>query len=84
MPATAGRTRGDYGSAQDMFNITPNDGADLPNVISALSVQVPGNVHFLTESGADRTVALPAGFFPVRISKVFATGTTATGLVGFV
>lgn len=66
--------------------VTPNDGADLPQgVTSGLYVGGAGNVvvSFSTTTRLQVTITAPAvGFvLPVKVVRVYATGTTATGLI---
>lgn len=65
-----------------LFNFTPNDSVDLENDTRGLIVGEAGNVKLTDDLGVTGTYALPAGIFPVRIRRVWATGTTAAGLVG--
>lgn len=65
-----------------LFNFTANDSADLPHVTRGLIVGGAGNVKITDPEGNTDTYALQSGFFPVRIQRVWSTGTTATGLVG--
>lgn len=61
--------------------ILPDDGTDLPHVTKALNVATAGTVHVTTEAGTDADVFVAAGvIFPLRVRRVWATGTTATGL----
>ncbi len=71
------------------FAITPSDSVDLPRVTRSIYVGAAGNVKVnlaYAPGGTPESVtltAVPAGtFIPVRATRVFATGTTATGLVG--
>jgi hypothetical protein len=65
------------------FNISPDDNADLPFVTRELFVGVTGNVRVRTVGGSDFTLAVPAGKrLPLRVTRVFATGTTAGNVVG--
>lgn len=64
--------------------ITPNDSTDLSDVPRALYCTGDGTVR-VTMRGGGSAVDLPmiAGVaLPVRVSRVWATGTTATGIVG--
>lgn len=65
--------------------ITPSDAAALPGTYSAFSVGVAGTVRVDTASGQTGvSVTCVAGFvYPLRIAKVYATGTSATGIVGY-
>lgn len=64
-------------------------------VSASLYIGVTGNVNVLpwehdsssaatttaTKGGAVLYTNVPVGFFPVGVKKVFATGTTATGII---
>jgi hypothetical protein len=65
-----------------LFNFTPNDNADLPYETRGLIVGVAGNVKVTGADGVVDTYALPVGQISCRVRRVWATGTTATGLVG--
>jgi hypothetical protein len=75
------------GFARDVIPVTPNDGADLPGGV-AICLRVTGNagdIKVTTVAGTDRTIAVAAGAdLQVGIVRVWATGTTATGIVAFV
>ena len=64
--------------------ITPLDAVDLPRATRALYVGQTGNVRVRTTAGDVMTFAnLQAGvLYPIRIARVFQTGTTAADLVG--
>lgn len=70
------------------FLITPHDSNDLAYVTRWITVAVAGNltVDTIGPDGAvaqsNQTFAVPTGTFPWRVSRVYATGTTATGIVG--
>lgn len=70
--------------ARNAIAVTPNDGADLTHAARALYIGVTGDVT-LTPIGGQTGVlfkAVPAGaILPVRASRVWATGTTATNIV---
>lgn len=65
------------------FDVTPTDSQDLDQIASALNVATPGTVRVTTEDGstADLTVH-PGQAFPIRVRRVWLTGTTATGIRG--
>lgn len=71
-----------YYSARRLVAVTPNDSADLTVIPKALLIGVGGT---LTITAADDTssvaLTVSAGVLPVRAKRVFATGTTATGIV---
>ncbi len=73
------------GSATGWYNVSPNDGANLPAETVGISINAGGNIAAVAvDSTTPTTVGpLPAGFYPVRLRKILATGTTATGIVAF-
>lgn len=69
--------------ASHLATITPDDNTDLPNSTRGINVDSAGVVHLTTVDGDTGTVFVAAGIvFPVRARRVFATGTTATGIKG--
>lgn len=68
------------GTANDGAEVTPSDGSDLPVLAEALYIGTAGDLHFVTSAGTELTRPVVAGIFPFKVKKVFATGTTATGL----
>jgi hypothetical protein len=71
--------------ADDAFPITPNDGADLAVPVRKLVIATAGTLHVVTIAGVERTfTAVPVGVFPVGVRKVFAAGTSATGITGII
>lgn len=69
--------------ASDVEEITPSDSTDLAHVTKALNAATAGAVRVTTDSGTVTDVFLAAGaVFPLRVRRVWATGTTATGLRG--
>lgn len=68
--------------ASHLQTITPSDTEDLPIVSRALNVSTTGQVRVTTISGTTQSVFVAAGItFPVRARRVWATGTTTTGIV---
>ncbi|MCP1168378.1 spike base protein, RCAP_Rcc01079 family [Limimaricola litoreus] len=66
-----------------LFQIQPDDAADLPQATRALNAAQGGAVRVTSVAGDVATLYVAAGCaFPVRVRRVWATGTTATGLVG--
>ena len=65
--------------------IVPADGTDLACVTRAVYVAGAGDLRVRMLGGAEVTLAaVPGGaLLPLRVARVLATGTTATGLVGF-
>lgn len=66
------------------FAITGNDSTDLTNATRGIYVGGAGDVKVtMVGSGTVTFAAVPAGStLPVRAARVFATGTTATNLIG--
>ncbi len=61
--------------------ITPNDSIDLGSESRAINVAASGLVQVTTVGGSVGSVFVVAGvLFPLRIRRVWATGTTATGI----
>ena len=70
-----------------LVNITPSDSADLTDALRMLIVGVGGDVKITdTRDVTDVTdvFTLESGNYPIRVKRVWATGTTATGLVGVI
>ena len=68
--------------ASDCFVVTPNDSEDLARPARAFYAQNEGDIRVTTYEGNVRTI--PIGAFmplPLAITRVHATGTTATGIV---
>lgn len=73
------------GPALASFAITPNDSTDLTVNIRAVTINAGGTLSWVDLSGAvQTTAALPAGTYPLFARRIRATGTTATGLTGWV
>ncbi len=71
--------------ATQLFPITPDDNTDLSTCVRGLSVASSGMVQITTIGGTTAAVYVAAGApFPVRVARVWATGTDATGIVGLV
>jgi len=66
--------------------ITPSDSVDLNPHIDGIYVGVTGNLTVTPRYNASDAgilfTAVPVGWFPIKCRRVWATGTTATGLVG--
>lgn len=69
----------------DVAPITPDDANDLPHVTKALNAATSGTVRVTTESGTEADIFIAAGVvFPLRVRRVWASGTSATGLRGLI
>jgi hypothetical protein len=74
------------GPATHAFAVTPHDTNDLPETTRAIFVGGTGSVCLVLVSGAEITLANVASssIIPVRATRLKATGTTATQIVGMV
>lgn len=62
--------------------VTPNDATDLPEVTLSLYVGTAGSLKVTMFDGSVVTYpAIAVGRHGLRVRRVWATGTTATGLV---
>lgn len=72
------------GPVESAFNITPSDSVDLTHTTRAIIVASAGNMKATTVGGT--TVTFPnlvAGIFhPIRVTRIWATGTGASGIMG--
>lgn len=63
--------------------ITPSNTVDLATPVSALHISVAGALKVNMANGATVTFAsVPVGTIEIAVTRVFATGTAATGIVG--
>lgn len=63
--------------------ITPSNSANLVHVTRAINVAGSGSLRVMTPDGAVGDIHVAAGIaFPIRVIRVLATGTTATGICG--
>lgn len=61
--------------------VTPDDATDFAQTARALFVQVGGTVKFTAMDGTVDTWTVPDNFYlNVQVTRVWATGTTATGI----
>lgn len=68
--------------ATDGEAVTPSDTLDLSKVSRALYVGTGGTLKVTLASGTDLTFgAIAAGWHPLRVSRVWSTGTTASDIV---
>lgn len=69
--------------AQYAADVTPSDSADLAMTTRGLYVGVAGNVKITLAGGSTVTLTdLASGVVhPLRVSRVWSTDTTATGIV---
>ena len=72
------------------FFITPSDSANLDYGARGIAFSTTGAIHGMFFDGKDeREITIPTGVLaagvihPLRITKIFATGTTITNIIGF-
>ena len=71
--------------ADTVILITPSNSVNLPEMVRAIRATAGGNIRMITARGDDVTCAFGAGETrPIRANKIFATGTTATGIEGMI
>ncbi|MFG6621456.1 hypothetical protein ACGYK3_18290 [Sulfitobacter sp. 1A05707] len=66
------------------FDVTLSDAADLPQMTRGVMVASVGDLAVVLKSGDAVTLPAlsPGVIYPIRIARVLATGTTATGIKG--
>jgi len=69
----------DIASAYGGVAVTPSDTTVVP-ATRGLVIGVAGNVAVRFANGDILTVAVQAGVAPLQVNRVYATGTTATGI----
>lgn len=91
MPATnrfSSHADSKISGAVDLVSITPNDATDLTEVVRDIRVgAVGGDVVVITAAGTTITFpgTMPGEHLgPFAVARVKATGTAATGLVGYI
>jgi hypothetical protein len=72
-------------AALNSYAVTPSDSVDLPSApTEAITCQVAGTVKVTYQDGTIDTIGLAAGIWQtMRVKRVWATGTTATGISVF-
>lgn len=71
--------------ARRAIEVTPDDGNDLAISARCLYIGVSGHIKVQTVDGDVATFNNhPAGYMLVRVKKVFADVTTATGIVALI
>lgn len=76
--------KGVTASAEEPIAVTPSDTADLIHLSRGIMVNAPGNVVVSLAKGPAVTLTLLSGvLYPLRVKRVWSTGTTATGITAF-
>lgn len=70
-----------FGPATRATAVVPNNNDDLSHISSALYVGVAGNVTLITYNYETVTFVAASGIIPIRVRRVLATGTTASGIL---
>lgn len=65
-----------------LLEVTPDDNTDLTPHPRALWIGGVGAVSVEMVDGTEGVFSQAQGLLPIRVKKVKATGTTATGIVG--
>ena len=77
----------DVSGASGVFLITPDNSNDLDQMTWGISFAAAGDLKIDDEEG--NTVVIPSGalaagiIHPIHATRVYATGTSATGIVGY-
>ena len=71
---------------KDAYAITGNDSTALTKSTRSIYVGGSGNIKVTTVDGTTVTFngAVAGSIIPVRVKRVFSTGTTATNLIGLI
>lgn len=69
--------------AQFALAVTPSDSIPLTSVARAVWVGTAGNLQVMTAGGVVVNIPNASGLIPIGLLQVYATGTTATGIVIF-
>jgi hypothetical protein len=76
-------TAGMSGPAEHAAPVIPDDAADLNWMTRAIMVTQAGSVTVTMKGGETATLPglQPGALYPVRVARIHATGTDATGIV---
>lgn len=69
------------GPATRAATIIPNDDTDLGHISTALYVGEVGDVRLITINFETVTFVAASGILPIRVRRVLASGTTASGIL---
>lgn len=79
------------GVSEDVFAITPTDADGIVGangtrkMVRQIYATGAGNIKYTSTADVVETIAVPAGFvLECAVKRVWSTGTTATGLLGYV
>ena len=81
----SGHAQTPSGPASAIIDVIPSDTSDLAQMVNGLNVATPGIVRVTTAEGSVGDVFVAAGTaFPLRVARVWSSGTTATGIRGLI
>jgi hypothetical protein len=67
---------------ENAIAVTPSDSEDLEQVSRCIFIGAAGDLRVAMKGGgAPITIPVQAGLIPLRVSRIYAAGTTATGIV---
>ena len=76
------QTRSRAGGPANLLAVTPDDVNDLPYVTQWLYLANAGQLQVTTSGGQTLTTPeMAAGWHPIELTRIFATGTTVTGIM---
>lgn len=79
--AFSNRTRKPTDPAVSIAEIVPDDANDLDRASIALNVNTPGTLRVTMVDGTIGDLSIhPGHALPARVRRIWATGTTATGI----
>lgn len=64
------------GPAMDIAPVTLDDSNDLAQVTIGIQVLAAGNLKVTMANGQARTIYLTPGVWPIRVTRIWSTGTT--------
>lgn len=71
-------------SAQNMFIVGAGDDSnDLPAISRGVCVATAGNIKVTTAAGQTGVWPAPAGWSPVRLTRIWAASLTAVGITAW-
>ena len=63
------------------IEVTPDDANDLSITSRAIFVGAAGNLRVTMKNGNDVTFAANQGWHPIRVTRIWATSTTASAII---
>jgi hypothetical protein len=64
--------------------VTPSDTTDLDFSIRAVTINGAGTISYILDTVTYTTGTLPVGTYAMQADRIRATGTTATGITGWI